>query len=85
MEYSEQVWFDSDGLLRIVDNYANTNICSEECMFTDKINPIISNGVENICGSDIITKGIVTIRWSWTDDEGKFHKKKLNNVLYFPE
>ena len=52
-------------------------------MFTDKIDPIIYNRVVNIGGKDIITKGIVTVSWSWTNDEGKLHKKKLNNVLYF--
>ena len=52
-------------------------------MFTDNIEPIISNGLETIGGKDHITKGIGKIRWSWTDDEGKLHTKELNNVLYF--
>ena len=44
-------------------------------MFTDKIQPIVSNGVETICGKDLITKGIGIVIWSCTDDEGKLHKK----------
>ena len=50
-------------------------------MFTDKIDTIISNGVENICGKDIITKKIVTVIWSWTDDERQPNKNKLGNLL----
>ena len=37
-------------------------------MFTENIEPIISNGVETIGGKDIITEGISTVIWSWTDD-----------------
>ena len=52
-------------------------------MLTDKIEPIISNGVATIGGKYLITKGIGTIIWSWTDDERQLHTNKLNNVLYF--
>ena len=54
-------------------------------MFTDKIEPIIYDGVANIGGKDIIPKGIGTFNWSWTDNEGKLHTNKLNNVLLFPD
>ena len=30
-----------------------------------------------------ITKEIGTVNWSWTDDKGKLHTHKWNNVLYF--
>ena len=53
-------------------------------MFTDKIVPIIYNGVVTISGQDHITKGIGTVRWSWTDYEGQTHKNKLNDVIYLP-
>ena len=53
-------------------------------MFTNKIDPIISNGMETIGGNDIISKGIGTVICSWTDDDGQLHTKKVNNVLYFP-
>ena len=52
-------------------------------MFTDKIEPIISNGVATIGGNDLIQKGIDTAIWSWNYDEGQRHKQKLNHVLYF--
>ena len=52
-------------------------------MFTVNIDLILSNGVANIGGKDIISKGIVTVSWSWTDDKGKLHTHKWNNVLYF--
>ena len=54
-------------------------------MFTDKIELIISNGVETIGEKDLIPKGIGTVSWSWNDDEGQVHTIKLNNVIYFPE
>ena len=53
--------FDSYGSSVIVDNYANDNIFSEEDMFTDKIDPIISNGVSTIGRDDIIPKFICTV------------------------
>ena len=34
---------------------------------------------------NLIPEGIVTVSLSWTDDEGKLHIKKLNNILYFTE
>ena len=52
-------------------------------MSTDKIGPIISNGVVTIGRKDLIPKGIITVRWSWTDDEGQLQTNKFNNVLQF--
>ena len=69
----------------IVDNPENAHIFLEEDMFTDKIDPIISNGVATIGEKDIIQKGIDTVIWSWNDDEGQRHKQKLKNVLYFTD
>ena len=40
-ESSEQFIFDSDGSKVIVNNYENAQICSEEDVFTYKIDPII--------------------------------------------
>ena len=37
-------------------------------MFTDKIEPIISNGVATICGKDLILRFIDTVISSCTDD-----------------
>ena len=54
-------------------------------MRTDNIDTIISNEVATIGGKYIISKEIGTVRWSWNDDEGQLHTKKLNNVLYFPD
>ena len=58
MGSSEQVGFDSDGISVIVDNFDNSHICSEEIFLTDKIDPIISNGVATIGGRCLIPKGI---------------------------
>ena len=50
-------------------------------MFTEKIEPIIYNGVPTIGGKDIIPKEIGTVSSSQNDDKGKLHTKKWNNVL----
>ena len=52
-------------------------------MFTDKIYTIISNGVATIGGKYIIPKVIGTVIMSYTDDDGKLHTHKLNNLIYF--
>ena len=49
----------------IVHNSKNAHIFSEEDMFTDKIEPIVSNGVAIIGRNDINQKGIDTVIWSW--------------------
>ena len=45
-------------------------------MFTENTDPIISNGVAKIGGKNIIPKGIGTVSWYWTDDEGQLHTNK---------
>ena len=52
-------------------------------MFTDKIYPMMSNGVSTIGGKDIHPKGAVKVIWSCTDDLKKTYKNKFKNVLYF--
>ena len=54
-------------------------------MFTDKIEHILSNILATIGGRDIITKGIVTVRWSCNDYQGQLYTDKFNDVLYFTE
>ena len=79
--YPERNVFYSYVLSFIVDNSENDHICSAEEIFTDKIYHIIYNGVATIGRNYLIPKVIVTVIWSWTDDEGQLHTKKLNNVL----
>ena len=79
MESLEQVGFYSYEPTFIVDNSENAHICSEEYMFTDKINPISSNVVATISGQDIIPKVIVTVSCPFTDYDGQLHTNKLNN------
>ena len=52
----------------ISDDYADDHILSEEDMFTEKIEPIISNGVSIIGVKCVIPIGVVTFIWSFTDD-----------------
>ena len=50
-------------------------------MFPDKIEPIISNGVETICEKVILPKWFDIDSSSCNDDEGKPQAKKFNNVF----
>ena len=54
-------------------------------MFTDKIDPIISDVVVTLSGKYIISKAIGPVIWTLTDRTGQLHTNKLNNVLYFPD
>ena len=54
-------------------------------MFTEKIDPIISNEVATIHGKDYIRNGFGTVSLYWNDDEGQLQTKKLNNLLYFTD
>ena len=54
-------------------------------MFTDNIEPIISNGVSTIGKKYLILKYIGTVIWYWSDDKGQLHTNKLNNLLYFQD
>ena len=78
---SEQFGFDSDGSPVIVDNSGNAHILSEQYMFTDKIDLIVSDVAETVGGKYLIPKGIVKVGWSWNYDEGQLHTNKLNNVI----
>ena len=60
--------FESYSSSFIFDNSANDNICSEEDMFTDKIEPIISKGVATIGGKYFIPKRNVTVSSYWYDN-----------------
>ena len=66
-----------------IPSFENAHILSEEDMSTDKIYPIISNGVATMVGKDLITKRIGTVTWSWTDDEGQLHKKNYQCYLLY--
>ena len=54
-------------------------------MFTDKIYPIMFDGVATIGIKYLIPKGIGTDGWYWTDYEVQLDTNKLNNVLYFQD
>ena len=54
-------------------------------MFSDKIEPIVSNGAATIGAKYIIPKGIGKTSWSWIDDKGQLHTNKLNNVIFLTD
>ena len=58
VEPIEHIGFDSDGYTFIFGNSANSHIRSKEYMFTEKIDPIISNGVAIIGIKYLHPKGI---------------------------
>ena len=64
-------------LTLIVDSSSNAHIFSKEVFKTENIEPIISNGVEAICGKYLIPKEIGTNIWFWTDDEGEQNTERI--------
>ena len=55
-------------------------------MFSDKIDPIIYNGVVTIGIKDLITKHIIAVSWSFDDDdERQLHTNKFTNILYISD
>ena len=52
-------------------------------MFTNNLEPVISNKVATIGGKYFIINGIGTVRWSWNDADVQLHTKKLDNFLTF--
>ena len=63
-EYPEKVRFYSNGSSVMVDNSVNAHSLSEERMLTDKIYPIISNGVATVGEKYLVPRGICTVIWS---------------------
>ena len=68
----------------MVDNSYNTHILSEENLFTDKIEPIISNEVATEGIKYLIPKGIGTVTSSWNEDGGEINTQKLNYLICLP-
>ena len=85
MESPEKVVFYYNESTVIIDNSSNAHIWYEEDTFNDNIETTISNGVATKGGKYIITKGIGTVCWYWTDDEGQMYTKKFNNALYYTD
>ena len=54
-------------------------------MFSDNIEPIISNEVATVYVKVLIPKGVGTVSWSWTYYLEQFFATKFNNVLNFPD
>ena len=54
-------------------------------MFDGSIVPVATNGVATIGGHDLHPTGIGSVTWSWKDEAGQAHQKKLHNVLFFPD
>ena len=71
---SEKIGFDSDGSTVIVDNSNNAHIFSQEYMLVDKIDPIIYNVVETICGKYLIPEGISQLSGPGLIMRGNSHK-----------
>ena len=52
-------------------------------MFTDKIYPMMSNGVSTIGGKDIHPKGAVKVIWSCTDGFKKLTQINIKFTLLY--
>ena len=54
-------------------------------MFVRNLHEVGIDRVATILEKYFKPTGIVTAKWSWKDDEGKSHTRKLDRVLYLPE
>ena len=66
-----------------LDNCATHHICTEEKMFTKLFTPEREISVQGVAGS-LEAKGVGTIRFTITDDDGRPHQIELNNVILLP-
>ena len=74
--------FDTDASFVVCDNSANTHICNNRDMFVT-FNATTSGLVATIGEKLNHPAGIGTVKWTWKDDGGEVHTKKLENKLYF--
>jgi len=82
----DEMDFLSDGDTIMVDNSANAHICRDKKFFVGEIRSVNSEaGVATIGGTDFKPAGIGTVEWTWTDDNGRRHTMRIENVLYFPQ
>lgn len=54
-------------------------------MYVGDITPASSQAVANIGGKSNLPSGIVTVKWSWKDDDRKMHRHLVRNALFFPQ
>ena len=80
----EAVSFDTDSSTVICDNSANVHICNDKSMFIGEIGKTNKHYVATIGGQKNAATGMGTVRWKWTDDNGKQHTYEIKDVLYFP-
>ena len=84
----KSVSFEPDGTSVIMDNSANCHIFRDKALFKDGIKsfPVsIQHLKVRTANGSTAPAGIGTVEITICDDEGKNHKLKLENALYFPE
>jgi hypothetical protein len=86
-DQGHSVSFDTDSHTVVVDNAANCHICNDKRMFIGKINEfsVESSYSVDTVGGGSKPKGIGTVLWMITDDAGKRHEERIDEVLYFPD
>ena len=85
MKSDHNQFFDSDSSSVVCDNSANVHICNNREMFVGEISPYDKMKVATIDGKGHSASGIGTVRWKWSDDNGKVHDIMVDNVLFFPQ
>ena len=75
---------DTPGATIICNNSANIHICNDANLFKSMLPADASKVVATIGGQCNFPKGIGTVTWTWTDDEGTEHTFDVDGVHYFP-
>ena len=76
--------FDSDSFIVGVDSHASRTLSNSKRHFVGKIMPIQRKHIKGIDGQ-LEIKGIGTIKWKITDDEGMAHTLTIPNIFYVPK
>ena len=71
--------FDSDSSIIVCDNSVNVHICNNQSMFVGELRSVPNTKVATIGGKGHPASGIGTVKWSWTDEDGKSHEYKIED------
>ena len=69
----------------VCDNSVNVQICNRRNMFVGEIIKVSNKKVATIEGKGNQPSVIVTVKWTWRDNTGKFHEYLVEDVLLFTQ
>ena len=77
--------FDTDLATIVCDNSANVHVCNSKSMFVGELRPVPNTKVATIGGKGHAASGVGTVKWIWSDEDGKAHEYLIEDCLFFPQ